>query len=163
MRGEKVLVVLSGGQDSTTCLFWACKEYGADNVHTITFDYGQRHRIELAAAARVAEMAGIYAGRREVAIIPNILLSTSPLVSGCELEQYTDAGQMEAAIGTRRELTFVPMRNALFLTVAANRAEAFNCSDIVLGHLPNGQRQLRRLPASVLGRSRAVCKHRPGP
>lgn len=130
---DKVLVVLSGGQDSTTCLFWACNTFGVDNVHTLTFDYGQRHRIELEAAAKVAEMAGVYSGRREVVHVPQILVSTSPLVSGCELEQYTDAQQMEETIGDRRELTFVPMRNALFITIAANRAEAYGCTHIVLG------------------------------
>lgn len=133
MNNDKVLVVLSGGQDSTTCLFWAVKMFGVDNVHTITFDYGQRHRIELEAAAKVAEMAGVYPGRREVVVMPQILLSTSPLTSDTELERYTDAEQMDEVIGDRREATFVPMRNALFLTIAANRAEAFQCTNIVLG------------------------------
>lgn len=133
MVDEKVLVVLSGGQDSTTCLFWACKLFGVNNVHTLTFDYGQRHRIELDAAAKVAEMAGIYPGRREVVCIPDVLISTSPLTSKAELEQYTDAQQMDEVIGDRRETTFVPMRNALFLTLAANRAEAYGCTNIVLG------------------------------
>ena len=40
-------MLLSGGQDSTTCLYWAIDRYGAENVETVTFDYGQRHRIEL--------------------------------------------------------------------------------------------------------------------
>lgn len=133
MVNDKVLVVLSGGQDSTTCLFWACHMFGVDNVHTITFDYGQRHRIELDAAAKVAAMAGVFSGRREVVTMPQILLSTSPLTSEAELERYTDAEQMDEVIGDRREATFVPMRNALFLTIAANRAEAFKCSNIVLG------------------------------
>jgi 7-cyano-7-deazaguanine synthase len=130
---KKALVVLSGGQDSTTCLFWACRLYGADNVHTITFNYGQRHSIELEAAARVAEMAGVYSGRREVVHVPQVLVSTSPLTSSAELERYTDAEQMEQVIGDRREATFVPMRNALFITLAANRAEAYGCTNIVLG------------------------------
>ena len=56
---EKALVILSGGQDSTTCLFWAIKEYGQSNVATITFDYGQRHRIELESAKKVAAIAGV--------------------------------------------------------------------------------------------------------
>lgn len=129
---DKALVVLSGGQDSTTCLFWACDTYGADNVHAITFDYGQRHDIELQAASKVAEMAGI-SGRHEFVRVPQILVSASPLTSDNALEQYTDAEQMEETIGDRRELTFVPMRNALFITIAANRAEALGISNIVLG------------------------------
>jgi 7-cyano-7-deazaguanine synthase len=56
---EKALVVLSGGQDSTTCLFWAIDCFGRDNVSTISFDYGQRHKIELECAARVAEYADV--------------------------------------------------------------------------------------------------------
>lgn len=131
MVGEEALVVLSGGQDSTTCLFWAVKMFGVDKVAAITFDYGQRHNIELEAASKVASMAGIR--RHEFVRVPNILQSTSPLVSGCELEQYTDHDQMEQVIGDRREATFVPMRNALFITLAANRAEAQGITNIVLG------------------------------
>ncbi len=47
---QKVLVLLSGGQDSTTCLYWAIDHFGMANVSAITFDYGQRHRIELECA-----------------------------------------------------------------------------------------------------------------
>ena len=54
---NKALVVFSGGQDSTTCLFWALKTFG--EVETVCFDYGQRHRIELVAARKIAEAAGV--------------------------------------------------------------------------------------------------------
>lgn len=126
---KKALVVLSGGQDSTTCLFWAKRHF--DEVHAITFNYGQRHSIEIDAAVEVAHMAEV--ASHEIIKIPNCLISMSPLVSNNELEKYENAEQMESVIGNRRELTFVPMRNALFLTIAANRAEALGIPNIITG------------------------------
>lgn len=128
---SKALVILSGGQDSTTCLFWALQNFG--EVHAITFDYGQRHRIEIQAAQKVAQLAGVADRHRIVHIGGDFLLSTSPLTSGTELEQYADAASMEATIGNRREKTFVPMRNALFLTIAANHAEDHGITNLVTG------------------------------
>lgn len=126
---SEALVILSGGQDSTTCLFWAKQTY--DVVHAISFDYGQRHVLELQSARKVAEMAGV--ASYDVISLPGILVSSSPLTSATVLETYADADQMDAEIGDRREVTFVPMRNALFLTIAANRAEAMGCTALITG------------------------------
>lgn len=125
----KALVILSGGQDSTTCLFWAKQHF--DEVHAITFDYGQRHAREIESASKVAELAGVVS--HEIVPVPECLVSLSPLTSPNPLETYSDFDQMDATIGDRRELTFVPMRNALFLTIAANRAEALGISTLVTG------------------------------
>ena len=131
MVNEKALVVLSGGQDSTTCLFWALRMWGAGNVRAVTFDYGQRHRIEIESARKIAYMAGV---GLDLVELPGVLIGTSPLTDPhAELERYQDADQMEEVIGDRREATFVPMRNALFLTIAANRAEVWGAPNIVLG------------------------------
>ena len=127
---QKALVILSGGQDSTTCLFWA-QQQGYKEIHAITFDYGQRHIIELEAARKVAEMAGVTS--HEFVQIPNCLKSVSPLTSSNELDKYQDFESMSAEVGDNREKTFVPMRNALFLTVAANRAEALGDCDLITG------------------------------
>lgn len=141
----KALVVLSGGQDSTTCLFWAIHKFGKDNVHAITFDYGQRHSIELTAAAKVATLAGIaeyvdvgeaggdIIGRWEKIVVDGLLQSTSPLTSENDLRQYESFESMEAEVGNKIENTFVPLRNTLFAVIAANRAVALGCQYIVLG------------------------------
>lgn len=135
---RKVLVVLSGGQDSTTCLFWVRNKLIENSgpkdqfeLHAVTFDYGQRHLIELRAAMHIAEKAGCKS--HEVIAVPNCLKSTSPLTSKNELERYESFKQMDKVIGERVELTFVPMRNTLFLAIAANRAVAMGCYDIVTG------------------------------
>lgn len=57
MIKEKALVVFSGGQDSTTCLFWAIERFA--QVEVVTFDYGQRHLLEIECAKEIAKEHGI--------------------------------------------------------------------------------------------------------
>jgi 7-cyano-7-deazaguanine synthase len=128
---EPVIVILSGGQDSTTCLFQALDEHGKDNILALSFDYGQKHAIELDSARAVAKIADV---KHEIIDVKENLLSMSPLTnSSVPLEQYENFDQMQEVIGNRRELTFVPMRNTLFLVIAANRAELIGAKKIYIG------------------------------
>lgn len=127
----KAVVVLSGGQDSTTCLFWAAQQFGDEEVLAVTFDYRQRHRREIEAAIRVAGMAGV---QHEVIWIGDCLKSTSPLTDpDMPLETYSSYEEMDQIIGSRVEKTFVPMRNAMFFTLAANRAACVGAKMLVTG------------------------------
>ena len=126
---KQMMVVLSGGQDSTTCLAWAKTQ--AQIVRAVTFNYGQRHQAEIESASTIAQMLGIES--HDIIDVPNILRSRSPLTSDTELETYTDFESMDKIIGDRVEVTFVPMRNAFFLTLAANISLSYDCYDLVTG------------------------------
>ncbi|OIR09612.1 MAG: 7-cyano-7-deazaguanine synthase QueC [Marine Group III euryarchaeote CG-Bathy2] len=120
----KALVVFSGGQDSTTCLYWALARH--ESVAALTFDYGQRHRVEIDAAREIAALAGV---DWELVELPG-LAGSSPLTDASRtVAQYGDAEPMPNGV----EATFVPGRNLLFLAVAANRAAAAGCDTIVAG------------------------------
>lgn len=136
LNPHKALVVFSGGQDSTTCLGWALDNF--EEVACLSFDYGQKHAIELEAAGQVVKFFEGKTGRtiphEVITISAGVFAGMSPLTNASEqLETYTDHDQMEAVIGDRVEKTFVPMRNAVFLMLAANRAAVLGAGQLVTG------------------------------
>jgi 7-cyano-7-deazaguanine synthase len=121
------LVLFSGGQDSTTCLAWALSRF--DRIETVGFDYGQRHRAELAARPRLlAAMRGLGHGDRlgEDHLLP---LETLKAVGGSAL---TDEMRIEMG-RDGLPTSFVPGRNVLFLAAAAALGYRRGIADLVGG------------------------------
>jgi 7-cyano-7-deazaguanine synthase len=121
---DKALVVLSGGQDSTTCLYWALDKFGRDAVSSITFDYGQRHRVELGCATQIAEKAGI----------PNVCMpiDTFAALGGNALTDDIAVDEAESQADALPN-TFVAGRNLIFLTFAAAYAAQHDIDNLVTG------------------------------
>ncbi len=119
---SKALVVYSGGQDSTTCLFWAKKNF--ETVHAIAFNYGQRHVSELDAAQQIADQARV-----------PLNIFNIDLLSAVSHNSLTDS-QMEVETDQpdhRPPNTLVEGRNMLFLTYAAIFAKANGIINIITG------------------------------
>ena len=125
MLADGALVLLSGGQDSTTCLYWAKSRW--KNVAALTIVYGQRHAIEIEAAAKIALDAEV---EHEVLELNSLLHGSSPLLDkDNEVGEYDNAEALPGGI----EPTFIPCRNILFLTLAANRAVVKGYTNIITG------------------------------
>lgn len=121
MMKEKAIVVFSGGQDSTTCLFWAKERF--EEIEAVTFDYGQRHRMEIECAKEIADELGIKHHILDMSLLnqlaPNALTRD----------------EIKVKEGTEDELpsTFVPGRNLLFLSFAGVLARQIGAKHIVTG------------------------------
>lgn len=124
-HGTRALVTLSGGQDSTTCLYWALSRY--DEVRAISFRYNQRHAIELDSARHIARMANV---EHDIVDVGPVFAGLSPLTDRrVAVDTYASAAALPGGL----EKTFVPGRNILFLTIAANRAYVADCDAVIVG------------------------------
>jgi 7-cyano-7-deazaguanine synthase len=122
---NKAVVLLSGGLDSATTLAMAKAE--GFGVFAISFRYGQRHRIELAAAARVVAAARVREHR--VVDIDLSQFGGSALTSDLAVPKQRTAEEMAQGI----PITYVPARNTVFLSLALAWAEVVGASDIYIG------------------------------
>ncbi|GAB0339150.1 7-cyano-7-deazaguanine synthase QueC [Staphylococcus pseudintermedius] len=119
LNNEKALVVFSGGQDSTTCLFYAKKHF--KEVELVTFEYGQRHAKELEVAKEIAEDQGLKHHVLDMALLsqltPNALTSHDMTI-----DSHNDVPN-----------TFVPARNLLFLSFAGALAYQIGAKHLITG------------------------------
>ncbi|MBD8068675.1 7-cyano-7-deazaguanine synthase QueC [Bacillus sp. PS06] len=121
MKNEKAVVVFSGGQDSTTCLFWAMQQFR--EVEAVTFNYNQRHITEIECARNITQELGIKHHILDMSLLnqlaPNALTRDDIAVQD----------------GVEGELpnTFVPGRNLLFMSFAGVLASQVKAKHIVTG------------------------------
>ena len=121
-KKDAALVCFSGGQDSTTCLFWAKKYF--DYVEAVIFRYGQRHANEVEIAAKIAVEAGAPFHVLDLSLL-------SQLVPNALTDHTIKMDEVRPTGGFPN--TFVPGRNMLFLTFAAVLARSHDIRHIVTG------------------------------
>ena len=120
---RKAVVVFSGGQDSTTCLLYAVQQY--DEVHAITFDYGQRHVQEIEVARQIAADLGLAAHK-----VLDVGLLNELAVSALTRDAIPVSNDLQE---NGLPNTFVPGRNILFLTLAAIYAYQVGADTVITG------------------------------
>ena len=125
MLTGKALIIFSGGQDSTTCLYWAIKNFGHGNVEAITFDYGQRHKIEIESAIAISKIANV-----SIEVIP---INTFESIGNSALTNNETKVKNDLSLETNLPNTFVPGRNIIFLTFAAAYAYKKKILNLVTG------------------------------
>ncbi|NAX22636.1 7-cyano-7-deazaguanine synthase QueC [Vibrio sp. V39_P1S14PM300] len=120
---KKAVVVFSGGQDSTTCLVQALKEF--DEVHAITFDYGQRHKLEIEVAQKLASELGVKAHKvMDVGLLNELAISSLTRDDIPVSHELQENGLPNS---------FVPGRNILFLTLAGIYAYQIGADCVITG------------------------------
>ncbi|QEO46112.1 7-cyano-7-deazaguanine synthase QueC [Vibrio tarriae] len=120
---KKAVVVFSGGQDSTTCLVQALKEF--DEVHAITFDYGQRHKLEIEVAQQLAKKLGVTAHK-----VMDVSLLNELAISSLTRDDIPVSHELQA---NGLPNSFVPGRNILFLTLAGIYAYQIGATTVITG------------------------------
>jgi len=120
VKHERAIVIFSGGQDSTTCLFWALSMF--KEVETVTFNYNQRHKLEIEIAASIAEELGIKHTVLDMSLL-NQLAPNALTRNSIEIEHKE--GELPS--------TFVDGRNLLFLSFAAVLAKQRGARHLVTG------------------------------
>lgn len=117
---KKAVVIFSGGQDSTTCLYWAKKNF--DEVEAITFNYGQNHLIELECSKKICKKTNVKQTIIDISFLNTIV--ESALTSNRDVNKLNDKGLPDS---------FVPNRNQLFITLAHSYAQKIGAKSLVTG------------------------------
>ena len=128
MKSQEALVILSGGLDSTTALYWARERF--KRVHTLTFSYGQSHEVEVDRAREIAERAKV-ASHKVFQVALNEIGGSALTQADIPIPERKSASEVIGGNGI--PITYVPFRNGIFLSIAAAYAEVKGISHLVGG------------------------------
>lgn len=129
---SKIMVLLSGGLDSATCLGLAVEKAGADNVIALNAYYGQRHRKEMECAKALTEHYGVAYYTADLSVI--MKHSNSAMLSWSDQEvPHEEYAEQTKKTDGKPVSTYVPFRNGLFLSAAASMGLSLRCSEVWYG------------------------------
>ena len=132
MKNKKIVITLSGGMDSAVLLYKAAEDY--DEVHTVTFDYGQRHDRELIAAEKQLLNA-----RHDFpnVVFTNKILDTKYIKDIAPVSSLTNndinTPNVKEVMGEAQPKSYVPFRNLMFISILLSYAEALEASEVWYG------------------------------
>jgi len=127
--GKRVVSVLSGGLDSTIVTYLLVKKYGAENVVALSFNYGQRHTVELEKAAITCSKLGIPHKLLDISFLGKVVENVSALSSSGNVEMPT----IEDVLGEPQPVTYVPYRNMILFSIGLSFAESNNAQYVFNG------------------------------
>lgn len=125
---HNVLVSLSGGMDSSIAAMLLCHKYGPDRVHALSYNYGQKQKIELEKASKIAAILGIKHKIFDLSILGEIGKGFS-----ANLDTDINMPTIKEVLGDPRPKTYVPNRNMIIMSLAAAYAEVENIDTIIMG------------------------------
>lgn len=123
-----VVISLSGGLDSTILTYLLVDQYKADHVFALTFDYNQKHKIELEKAKITANKLGIKHNIVNIDFLADMLKNTSALVQGSNINTPT----IIESLGDPQPASYVPFRNLILSSICASYAESVNAHTVYL-------------------------------
>jgi 7-cyano-7-deazaguanine synthase len=126
---KKVLAVLSGGLDSSVMTMMLVQKYGADNVVALSYNYGQKQKLELTKAAELTAKLGVAHKIIDLGILGEIAKPISANISGTDVAMPT----IKDVLGDPQPKTYVPFRNLILLSLTMAQAEASDASHVFTG------------------------------
>jgi len=126
---DKVLVVLSGGLDSSVATMMCVDKYGKDNVQAVTFNYNQKQVLEIDRAGDLCTALEIEHTILDLSVLGTIAQPMSANISGTNVEMPN----IKEVLGDPQPVTYVPFRNMILLSIAMSHAEVQGCNKVITG------------------------------